>query len=89
MSLADNETDQLLHKTLSKSYRDATILAIAHRIDTIIDYDYILVLGEGKVIEFGSPANLINSQGVFSKMVDGTGENMVNSLHKRAFLNRE
>jgi len=82
----DKETDQLLHKALSKTYKDATIMAIAHRLDTVIDYDYILVLGEGKALEFGSPADLIKSAGIFSKMLDNAGENIANSLHKRAFF---
>jgi ATP-binding cassette subfamily C (CFTR/MRP) protein 4 len=34
---------------------DATILSVAHRLDTIMDYDKVLVLGEGKVLEYGSP----------------------------------
>jgi len=76
----DRRTDQLLHQSLHRSFSKATIIAIAHRLDTVIDYDYILVLGEGKLIEFGPPAELLNAGGAFSKMVDDTGESMSKDL---------
>ena len=43
----DNETDLLVQKTVRNEFKDCTILAIAHRIDTIDDYDKILVLDKG------------------------------------------
>ena len=43
----DNETDQLVQDTVRAEFNDCTILAIAHRIETIDDYDKILVLDEG------------------------------------------
>lgn len=50
------------------------MVTIAHRLATIIDYDKVLVLGKGKVLEFGSPQALLqNKEGAFSKMVDDTG----------------
>lgn len=81
----DKHTDQLLHQSLNKAYTNSTIIAIAHRLDTVIDCDLILVLGLGKVLEFGSPAELIRSNGVFSKMVDDSGESISHDLKKRAF----
>ena len=88
----DRRTDQLLQQALQESYQDGTILAVAHRLDTVIDYDYILVLGQGEVLEFGSPAELLladnsdNSGGVFAHMVDDTGEAMSKSLREKAIL---
>lgn len=81
----DRRTDQLLHDTLHKSFEDSTIIAVAHRLDTIIDHDYVLVLGLGKVLEYGPPAELIRSGGTFSQMVDETGEAMAANLKQRAF----
>ena len=81
----DRRTDQLLHESLHESFGDATILAVAHRLDTVIDHDYILVLGRGKVIEFGTPADLIRSKGQFFKMVEDTGDLMSANLKERAF----
>jgi hypothetical protein len=57
-------------------------------LDTVIDHDYILVLGQGKVLEFGSPADLLKSGGAFSQMVDDTGEINANELRQRAFNRR-
>lgn len=82
----DRRTDQMLHDSLHRSFGDATIIAVAHRLDTIIEHDYILVLGGGKVLEFGSPAELLRSGGMFSKMVKDTGEAMSKDLRQRALL---
>jgi len=81
----DRRTDQLLHESLHESFEDSTIIAVAHRLDTIIDHDYILVLGLGKVLEFGPPAELIRSGGTFCEMVNETGEIMSAGLKQRAF----
>jgi len=81
----DRRTDQMLHESLHDSFADATIIAVAHRLDTVIDHDYILVLGQGKVLEFGPPADLLRSGGAFSTMVDDTGDISSNDLRQRAF----
>jgi ATP-binding cassette subfamily C (CFTR/MRP) protein 4 len=81
----DRRTDQMLHDSLHESFGDATILAVAHRLDTVIEHDYILVLGQGKVLEFGPPAELLRSGGTFSKMAQDTGDVMSKDLRQRAF----
>ncbi|KAK9326402.1 P-loop containing nucleoside triphosphate hydrolase protein [Lipomyces orientalis] len=55
----DVETDQILQETIRKEFKDRTILTIAHRLNTIIDSDKIVVLSAGKVAEFDSPENLL------------------------------
>ncbi|KAK9467404.1 P-loop containing nucleoside triphosphate hydrolase protein [Lipomyces arxii] len=55
----DVETDQILQETIRKEFKDRTILTIAHRLNTIIDSDKIVVLSAGRVAEFDSPANLL------------------------------
>ena len=80
----DRRTDKLLQDTLSASFSDGTIIAVAHRLDTVIDNDLILVLGGGKVLEFGSPAELIRAGGPFSSMVNDTGDAMAKELKQRA-----
>ena len=80
----DSRTDTLLQEAVSKSFADATIVAVAHRLDTVIDYDKILVLGDGRVLEYGSPHELIERNGAFASMVNDTGEEMANTLRMRA-----
>jgi len=81
----DNRTDHLLQEAVRRSFLDSTILAVAHRLDTVIDYDLLLVIGRGKVLEFGSPSELLsNPEGHFSSMVNDCGENMAQELRKKA-----
>ena len=79
----DARTDMLLQDAVAKNFQGATILAIAHRLDTIIDYDKVLVLGSGSVLEYGSPHDLITSGGAFLSMIDETGD-MADILKARA-----
>ena len=81
----DRRTDELLHEALKESFQDATIIAVAHRLDTVIESDFILVLGHAQVLEFASPAELIRSNGAFASMVKDTGESMSQTLQQLAF----
>lgn len=58
-SSVDFETDQLVQETLRDAFKGSTVVTIAHRINTIMDSDRILVLKEGKVAEFAPPAELL------------------------------
>jgi ABC-type multidrug transport system fused ATPase/permease subunit len=70
----DVETDALLQKTLRSSiFKDRTIITIAHRINTIIDSDRIVVLDHGTVAEFDTPAELIRNGGKFYELVKESG----------------
>eukprot|EP00977_Amphora_coffeiformis_P028945 scaffold37996_cov191-Amphora_coffeaeformis.AAC.3 len=83
----DRRTDELLQQALSETFSDGTILAVAHRLETVISYDFILVLGHGQVLEFGSPAELLRKEGgSLAIMVSDTGETMSRSLRQTAFL---
>jgi ABC-type multidrug transport system fused ATPase/permease subunit len=77
----DVETDSLLQETLrSDLFSNRTIITIAHRINTIIDCDRIVVLQRGEVVEFGTPAELLRTGGQFFELareaglVDGAGK---------------
>lgn len=66
----DVETDAMLQATLRSSmFRNRTIITIAHRINTILDSDRIVVLDKGKVAEFDTPAALVRSKGLFYELV--------------------
>ena len=68
------ETDALLQRTLRSSvFSDRTIITIAHRINTIIDSDRIIVLDKGQVAEFDTPAELIKQRGKFYELAREAG----------------
>lgn len=60
-SAVDHHTDQLIQETIRSVFDDNTILTIAHRIDTVLDYDKILIMDQGKILEYDSPNNLLNN----------------------------
>ncbi|XP_065206378.1 multidrug resistance-associated protein 1-like [Planococcus citri] len=56
----DVETDELIQKTIRDEFSDCTVITIAHRLNTIQDYDKILILDGGCVVNFDSAENLLN-----------------------------
>jgi ABC-type multidrug transport system fused ATPase/permease subunit len=70
----DNETDAKIQTTIRREFKDSTIICIAHRLRTVIDYDKVLVLDKGEVKEFGTPLDLIEAGGQFRAMCQETGE---------------
>lgn len=70
----DVNTDSLIQTTIRDEFSHCTILIIAHRLNTIIDCDAVLVMDQGKCKEFGTAAELLdNPKGIFTSMVDSTG----------------
>lgn len=70
----DLETDELIQKTIRNGFRECTVLTIAHRLNTVLDYDRILVLNKGRVAEFESPEQLLqNSKSIFHGMCKEAG----------------
>ncbi|XP_054270085.1 multidrug resistance-associated protein 1-like [Macrosteles quadrilineatus] len=70
----DLETDDIIQKTIRREFKDCTILTIAHRLHTIMDYDRILVLDKGKVKEYDSPNKLLQDPNtIFYSMAKESG----------------
>lgn len=69
-SSVDYETDAKIQSTIANDFKDCTILCIAHRLKTIIQYDRILVLDKGSVKEFDKPLELFKRNGIFREMCD-------------------
>uniref|UniRef100_A0A8C1YN95 ATP-binding cassette sub-family C member 10 n=1 Tax=Cyprinus carpio TaxID=7962 RepID=A0A8C1YN95_CYPCA len=73
----DHKTDMLLQKTIREKFKHKTVLTIAHRLNTIMDSDRVLVMHAGKVVEFDSPSALCQREdSVFQKLLRG-GEDQV------------
>jgi ABC-type multidrug transport system fused ATPase/permease subunit len=71
----DNATDATIQKMIRENFRDATVLTIAHRLNTILDSDRVLVLDDGRVAEFDAPDVLMEEEdSLFRIMVEKSRE---------------
>ncbi|CAL1598278.1 unnamed protein product [Knipowitschia caucasica] len=88
----DPRTDELIQQTIRDKFKDCTVITIAHRLNTIIDSDRILVLDAGRISAYDEPYTLLqDKQGIFYKMVQQTGKQEAVSLlelAKKAYNNR-
>ncbi|XP_074038034.1 probable multidrug resistance-associated protein lethal(2)03659 isoform X2 [Leptinotarsa decemlineata] len=83
----DAHTDSLVQKTIRKNFKNYTVLIIAHRLNTIMDCDKILVMDFGEVMEYAPPHQLLqNPTGYFTKMVEETGPLM--SAHLKEIVEK-
>ncbi|ELT91662.1 hypothetical protein CAPTEDRAFT_90759 [Capitella teleta] len=70
----DMETDELIQTTIRSRFTDCTIITIAHRLNTVLDYDRIAVFDQGKIVEMDSPTNLLRKRNsLFRKMAKDAG----------------
>ncbi|CCG83568.1 putative ABC multidrug transporter [Taphrina deformans PYCC 5710] len=67
-SSVDHESDNLMQRIIRSQFWDCTIIAVAHRLDTILDFDKIVVLDAGKVVEFDEPAALLARPSQFREL---------------------
>ncbi|KAJ2908646.1 hypothetical protein GGI21_002680 [Coemansia aciculifera] len=67
----DSETDRIMQSVIRREFKDCTVLTIAHRLNTIMDSDRVLVMDQGNVVEFDAPANLLaRGDNHFSRLVE-------------------
>ena len=70
----DYETDGKIQKTIREEFGETTLLTVAHRLRSIIDYDMILVMDAGQVVEYDEPHTLLQSDTIFKDMCVKSGE---------------
>ncbi len=81
----DEMTDHLIQKMIKEEFLNSTVITIAHRLNTIIEYDRIMVLDKGKIVEFDTPFNLLqNSEGYFTSLIKEQGKTFEQEMLKLA-----
>lgn len=87
----DYKSDAIIQKTIRDEFSGSTILTIAHRLRSIIDYDKILVMDAGRVVEYDDPYVLIaNKESLFYSMCENSGElDALTKLAKEAFVQKK
>ncbi|CAI5758659.1 unnamed protein product [Candida verbasci] len=90
-SSIDYKSDSAIQQTIREEFSQSTILTIAHRLRTIIDYDKILVMDAGKVVEYDNPYTLIaNKNSLFYNMCENSGElDSLIKLAKEAYIQKK
>nr|QLH55672.1 mutant ABCC2_R1 protein [Plutella xylostella] len=81
----DPQTDALIQSTIRRQFAACTVLTIAHRLNTVMDSDRVLVMDKGEVVEFDHPYTLLSAPGShLNFMVEETGDNMSKALYDMA-----
>jgi len=67
-SSVDIKTDEMMQKLIREEFRGYTIIAVAHRLDSLMDFDKIAVLDKGVLVEFDNPASLLKRPSIFKDL---------------------
>ncbi|GFR71832.1 multidrug resistance-associated protein 4-like [Elysia marginata] len=85
----DQETDDIIQRTIRAKFRESTVLTIAHRLYTVMDCDRIMVLDDGELKEFDTPYNLLqDTDGLFTRLVLSSGKNQAKQLQALAEMSQ-
>ncbi|KAF3102920.1 hypothetical protein TWF706_005048 [Orbilia oligospora] len=66
----DKDTDEMMQKVIREEMKEKTVIAIAHRLQTIMDFDRVAVMENGRVVEVGEPKALLKEDSKFKQLVD-------------------
>lgn len=69
----DVKSDSIIQESIRDDFKDCTIITIAHRIGTIMQYDKVMVLDMGEIVEFDTPKKLLEKKGAFYKLARKEG----------------
>ena len=71
----DAETDAFIQGVIREKFRQTTVLTVANRLNTIADYNRIIVIEKGEIVEDGEPYDLMQKKGTFHDLVKHSGKN--------------
>ena len=66
------KTDAFIQRFIREKFSGTTIITIAHRLNTIADYDKVIIMRQGEIVEQGAPWRLLEKRGVFYDMVQAS-----------------
>jgi ATP-binding cassette subfamily B protein len=69
-SALDSDSEELIREALSRLMRGRTVVAIAHRLSTVRNFDRILVLEKGRLVQDGSPEALLRCNGIYRTLIE-------------------
>lgn len=69
-SSVDAEIDRLMQTIVRGDFKSHTVIVIAHRVDTVVDFDNVAVMEKGKLVEFDSPMSLLGIESKFKELCD-------------------
>ncbi|KAI5463411.1 P-loop containing nucleoside triphosphate hydrolase protein [Mariannaea sp. PMI_226] len=67
-SSVDTKTQEMVQKVIETQFKDHTVISVAHRLDTIVDFDRVVMLDNGRIVETGNPRELLASQSKFKQL---------------------
>ena len=83
-SALDGDSEELIREALGRLMRGRTVIAIAHRLSTVRNFDRILVLEKGRLVQDGSPDALLRGGGVYRKLIEAEMSRLANAQPQAA-----
>jgi ABC-type multidrug transport system fused ATPase/permease subunit len=84
-SAMDDDSDKSMQRVIKECFPNTTVISIAHRLDTIVEYDRVLVLERGQITDYDTPhALLMNRDSIFSQMAKASGTTQYEQLVQKA-----
>ncbi|KAL3420510.1 hypothetical protein PVAG01_06955 [Phlyctema vagabunda] len=68
-SSVDSKTEEMMQDVIRDRFRDHTIICIAHKLRTIVEFDHVIVLDEGRIVESGNPRDLMLEPSIFAELL--------------------
>lgn len=57
-------------KLIHAKFQDRTLIAVLHQLQAVLDFDFVVVIADGQIAEFGKPTDLLNSRSAFRELWD-------------------